>query len=243
MGFSSFLIDKIFEGAREVGADCEKLNLTELKLTQCIGCQTCQTSEHRLKCIFNDKDDAANIYDKMRKADIIVFSTPIYMLGMSSHLKILFERYFSTAKVDEFKVTKSGLFFHDVDKDITQKPFVAIVVCDNLEDEIPRNTVSYFKQYAKFMDAQMVGLLVRKSAGMFKFDQQAKELNPTVSDVYDAYVQAGKELVLLGKIQKPTQKRANQSLVRVPFFVKPMLKLGLGKEKIEAKVAPMMRKS
>jgi len=31
-----------------------------------------------------------------------------------------------------------------------------MVCCDNLEDETPRNVISYFKTYAKFMDAPMV---------------------------------------------------------------------------------------
>lgn len=231
-GFSKFLIDKLFEGAREEGAKCENINLAELRINHCIDCQVCQKPDHFLKCVFNDKDDVAMIYNKMREADVIVFATPVYIFEMSSLLKMLLERNYSTAKVGEFNLTKSGLFFHHVDKDITQKPFIALVVCDNLENETPKNIVSFFKTYARFMDAEIVGTLVRKSAGMFGFNQKEKNKSPIVLSVYDSYVQAGRELASVGRISKSTQKKANKPMVRMPFFVKPMLKLGFGRRKI-----------
>lgn len=240
-GFSKFLIGKLFEGARGQGAECENINLSELKIKHCIDCQVCQKPDHFLKCVYNDKDDVAMIYNKMRDADIIIFATPIYTFGMSSLLKMLLERYYGTANVGGFYLTNSGLFFHHVDNDICRKPFVTLVVCDNLEDETPKNTVSFFKTYSKFMDAKMVGTLVRKSAGMFGFNQEEKSNNPIIASVYNSYILAGKELATLGRISKPTEKKANEPMVKIPFFAKPMLKLGFGKEKIADAHEKMMQ--
>jgi multimeric flavodoxin WrbA len=231
-GFSKFLIDKLFEGAREEGAECENINLAEVKINHCIDCQVCQRQDHFLKCVFNDKDDVAMIYNQMREADLIVFATPVYIFEMSSLLKMFLERNYSTAKIGEFNLTKKGLCFHHVDNDICKKPFVTLVVCDNLENETPKNIVSFFKTYSKFMDAEIVGTLVRKSAGMFGFNQKEENKSPVVLSVYDSYIQAGRELVLLGRISKSTQKKANSPMVRIPFFVKQMLKLGFGRKKI-----------
>lgn len=231
-GFSNFLIEKLFNGAREEGADCETINLSELKVNHCIDCQVCQKPEHFLKCVFNDKDDFAMIYDKMKEADLIIYASPVYTFGMSSLLKTLFERFYSKAKVGEFNLTKSGLFFHHVDNDISTKPFVVLVVCDNLEDAMPHNTLSFFKTYSKFNDIKPAGILVRKSAAMFGFNEKVENSSSLVSDVYDAYVQAGRELALFKKINKNTEKKANKPMVKIPFFVKPMMKLGFGREKI-----------
>ena len=151
---------------------------------------------------------------------------------LQNHIKMFLERNYSTAKIGEFNLTKRGLFFHHVDKDICKKPFVVLVVCDNLENETPKNIVSFFKTYSKFMDAEIVGTLVRKSAGMFGFNQKEKNKSPVVLSVYAAYVQAGRELASLGRISKSTQKKANRPMVKIPFFIKLMLKFGFGRGKI-----------
>lgn len=240
-GASASLIDKLFKGASEKGADCEAIHLAELHINHCIDCQLCQTPEHLLKCTFDGIDDASLVFQKMREADLIIFSTPVYTLGMSSLLKTLFERFYSTAKVGEFHFTKSGMFFHHSDQALTQKPFVLLVVYDNLETEMPKNILTYFKTYAKFSDSEQVGTLIRKSAGMLGFFTTEKSNSTIVDSIFQAYVQAGRELATQKKICKPTEKKANQPIIKLPFFVKPMLRLGIGKDQIEKGHAKMMK--
>lgn len=240
-GVSAFLIDKIFKGAMEKGAVCETIHLAELRINHCIDCQLCQTPEHLLKCIFDEKDDASFVFRKLREADLVIFATPVYVLGMSSLLKTLFERFYSTAKVGEFHFTKSGMFFHHQDQALAQKPFVPLVVYDNLETEMPKNIISYFKTYSKFADAELVGTLIRKSAGMLGISGSPTGNHAIADSIFQAYVQAGRELATQKKISKPTEKKANQSIIKLPFFVKPMLKLGIGKEQIEKGHARMMK--
>lgn len=239
-GVSAFLIDKLFEGATEKGAECETIHLAELKINHCIDCQLCQTPAHLLKCTFDEKDDASFVFSKMREADLIIFATPVYTLGMSSLLKTLFERSYSTAKVGEFHFTKSGMFFHHCDTALTQKPFALLVVYDNLETEMPKNILAYFKTYAKFADSDLVGTLIRKSAGMLGIFTSEKS-SATIDNIFQAYIQAGRELATQKKIYKSTQKKANQAIIRLPFFIRPMLKLGIGKEQIEKGHARMMK--
>ncbi|MDP4146865.1 MAG: hypothetical protein Q8936_20735 [Bacillota bacterium] len=147
-------------------------------------------------------------------------------------LKTFFERFYSKANVGAFKLTKSGLFFHHVDDGISQTPFVTLVVCDNLEDAMTHNILSYFRTYSKFNDVESAGTLVRKSAAMFGFNEKEENNSPLISEVYDAYVQAGRELALSGRICSKTERKANQPMVRIPFFVKPMMKLGFGRDNI-----------
>lgn len=238
-GVSSVLINKLFEGATEMGAECETIHLTEQHINHCIDCQLCQTSEHLLKCTFDEEDDVSFIFNKMREADLIIFSTPVYTLGMSSLLKKLFERFYSTARINEFHFTKSGMFFHYGDKDLVQKPFVTLVVYDNLEKEMPKNILTYFKTYSKFSDSELVGTLVRTSAK--RLITLSNEKNNTIAkEIFQSYVQAGRELATHKKICKSTEREANQPIVRLPFFVKPMLKLGIGKEQIKNGHAKMM---
>ena len=240
-GFSKILIDKLFEGAVSEGAECEVLHLASLKINHCIDCQVCQRPDHFLKCAFHDKDDVTFIFQKMREADLIIFATPVYTFGISSLLKTLIERYYCTGNVGQFHLTESGMFFHHTDTEISRKPFAAMIVYDNLEDEMSRNIISYFKTYAKFMDSEMVGTLVRKSAGMFHSEKYGTNESLVIDRVFGAYIQAGKELAAMKRIGKATEKRANEPMIKIPFFIKPMLKLGLGKEKIVEAHGKMMK--
>lgn len=219
-GYTGFLIDKLFQGAREVGADCEAIILVNLRITPCLGCLTCQTEKHHLRCVFDEKDDVRFIFDKIRGADILIFATPVYVFGMSSRLKALLERFHSTADVDDFRVSGSGMFFHAIDRDLCSKPFVTVVCCDNLEDETPKNVLSYFGTYSKFMDAPCVGLMVRNAGELTGHgkDPGKENTSPRIFQIYDAYVQAGKELATMGRISKITQQKANQEVISVPFF-------------------------
>ena len=219
-GCSQFLIDKIFQGARGAGAECESITLAQLNITPCIGCSVCQTEKHYLKCVFEDKDDVKIVFDKMRNADLIIFATPVYVFAMSSKLKALLERTHSTANVGDLKVSRSGMFSHAIDRDLCSKPFVTLICYDNIEDATPKNVISYFNTYSKFMDSPCRGHLVRNAGiltGHGKNPDREKAF-PRILQVYSAYVQAGRELAANGRISRSTLLKANQEVVPVPLF-------------------------
>jgi len=49
-------------------------------------------------------------------------------------------------------------------------------------------------------------------------DPTAEERFPRLRQVYAAYEQAGRELATLGRIRPATQRRANQTILPIPFF-------------------------
>ena len=219
-GYTHFLIEKLFEGAKNAGADCEEITLAKLKINICKGCGVCNTEKHLLKCIYEEKDDVAMIFNKMRKADIIIYATPIYVFNMSGLLKVFIDRINATGNSKEFKLSKSGLFFHHISKDIYSKPFVTLICHDNFENEMSKNVVSYFKTFSKFMDAPQVGTIIRRSGkvtGHGKNPEKEKQY-PKILESYKALELAGKELVTKGKISRKTQKTASQDIIPVPFF-------------------------
>jgi multimeric flavodoxin WrbA len=214
-GFTKSLINKIFEGAKENGAECENINLIDLKINPCIGCNTCQKKNHLLKCIYEEKDDVRFVFNKMKESDIIIFATPIYIFNMSGIMKLFLDRINCLGNADDMTVTKSGLFFHTVD-DLCAKRFVLLTTCGNVENETPKNVITYFKTYAKFMDAEMVGNLVGKASKML--DKNDVVNYPKTNNIINAYYQAGKELAINGRISSTTEKKANQNIFGIPFF-------------------------
>jgi len=219
-GHTRFLIDKLFKGTTERGAECEVVTLSKKKINICIACNVCQTENHFLKCVFEEKDDVRSIFNKMASADLIIFASPVYIFGISGLMKIFLDRIHSTGNVKDLRVSKSGLIFHHINHSICSKPFVTLVCFDNLEDETPKNILSYFKTYSKFMDAPQVGTLIRNAGALTGHgkDPEREKKFTKIYDVYNAYEQAGRELVEYGKITNKTQKRANQEIIPVPLF-------------------------
>jgi hypothetical protein len=173
-----------------------------------------------LRCVFSDKDDVANVFKKIANSDLVIYATPVYLFGVSGLLKTFLDRYYGTSDVNLLRVTQSGLFFHEVDESICCKPFVSLIVCDNLDPEMPGNARAYFHTFARFMDAPHVGELVRTGGRLFGYghDPLAVERFPKINKVYAAYEKAGYELAIGRRISAVTQREANQEILPVPLF-------------------------
>ncbi|RLD55789.1 MAG: hypothetical protein DRJ01_16170 [Bacteroidetes bacterium] len=219
-GYTHFLIEKLFSGARNKGANCEEITLAELKINICKGCGICNNKKHLLKCIYEEKDDVEMIFNKMREADIIIYATPIYVFNMSGLMKVFIDRMNSTGNSEDFRLSNSGLFFHHISKDIYSKPFVTLICHDSFENETSKNVVSYFKTFSRFMDAPQVGTIIRRSGKLIGYGKDLKKEKqyPKISESYNAIEFAGAELATKGKISKRNQKIASQDIIPVPFF-------------------------
>jgi putative NADPH-quinone reductase len=219
-GHAHFLIDKLFHGAAAAGAECEGIVLANLKINRCLACGQCHTNGHLLQCVYDDKDDVRAVFQKMASADILIYATPVYVFGMSGLLKTFIERMNATGDTLDLRMSEKGLMFHHIDCAICSKPFVALVCCDNLETETPKNVLSYFHTFSRFMDAPRVGVLVRNGGRLSGHGSDPDRQNrfPKILEVYAAYEQAGRELAEEGRIRRGTQRRANQEIIPVPFF-------------------------
>ncbi|MBO7398930.1 MAG: flavodoxin family protein, partial [Clostridia bacterium] len=70
---SEILAAKVAEGAKDAGHEVETVSLKGKKIAYCVGCLACQKLG---KCV--QKDDAAEITETVKRADTVVFVTPIY---------------------------------------------------------------------------------------------------------------------------------------------------------------------
>lgn len=84
---SEILAKECEKGAKAAGHDVQFLSLKEKEIKYCIGCLSCQRSG---SCVI--KDDVADILEIVRKAEVIVFATPIYYYEMSGQMKTLLDR-------------------------------------------------------------------------------------------------------------------------------------------------------
>lgn len=86
-GNSDLLCDQFEKGAKESGHAVERVFLAEKAIGYCRGCGVCNSTH---KCV--QKDDMAEILDKMVEADVIVLATPVYFYSMDGQMKTFIDR-------------------------------------------------------------------------------------------------------------------------------------------------------
>jgi multimeric flavodoxin WrbA len=86
-GNSDILCDRFAQGAKESGNSVEKVFLASKNIGYCRGCGVCNNTH---KCV--QKDDMAEILDKMVNADVIVLATPVYFYTMDGQMKTFIDR-------------------------------------------------------------------------------------------------------------------------------------------------------
>lgn len=96
--------------------ECEKIILTEKKIERCIQCDfngwgLCRTEG---RCVI--EDDFREIVEKIRKADGVIFATPVYFGDMSESIKCFLDRL---RRISRHQDGKTG---------ISEKPAIGICV-------------------------------------------------------------------------------------------------------------------
>lgn len=86
-GNSAHLLDKALEGAKDRGAQTEKVTLRDLNFSPCIACGGCNKTGI---CVIND--DFQKIYSLIKENSFFVFSSPLYFSGVSAYGKSMIDR-------------------------------------------------------------------------------------------------------------------------------------------------------
>lgn len=86
-GNSDILLDEALAGARETGAEVEKVILDKLKI---FGCRDCKKCNETGICVI--KDDIQEIHKKILEAYAIIHSVPVYFWSMTAQMKAYLDR-------------------------------------------------------------------------------------------------------------------------------------------------------
>lgn len=84
---TEILLDAALAGAKERGAEVEKLAVSELKISPCLEIYVCLKNGN---CAI--KDDMQWLYQELLKADHIIFASPIFFYGITSQAKAVVDR-------------------------------------------------------------------------------------------------------------------------------------------------------
>jgi multimeric flavodoxin WrbA len=85
------LVEAVLAGAEKNGAETRLVNLRELKINGCLGCEGCK--KHLGKCV--QKDDLTPLLQDLAEYDAIVLGTPVYWFHVNAQFKMLVDRLYS----------------------------------------------------------------------------------------------------------------------------------------------------
>jgi multimeric flavodoxin WrbA len=87
-GNSDLLLDQALAGARDAGAEVEKIILCQKKISGCLNCDQCNETG-----VCAIKDDMPEIHRKILGAEAIIHSCPVYFWAMTAQMKAYLDRW------------------------------------------------------------------------------------------------------------------------------------------------------
>lgn len=84
---TDLLLDEVLRGARERGAETEKLLVDKLRIEPCREYYGCLRDG---KCVI--RDDMDGVYPKLLDADVVIVASPMFFYGLTAQLKALIDR-------------------------------------------------------------------------------------------------------------------------------------------------------
>jgi multimeric flavodoxin WrbA len=81
------LLDRALEGAKEAGAEVEKVLVSKLIISPCLEIYACRKDGN---CAI--KDDMQLLYEKLLETDHVIFTSPIFFYGITSQAKAVIDR-------------------------------------------------------------------------------------------------------------------------------------------------------
>ncbi|MCG8564517.1 MAG: flavodoxin family protein [Desulfobacterales bacterium] len=92
-GNTAKVLGWVEEELTRLGHDVESIYLHGKTLNGCMGCAKCKETPDDVGCI--QKDDVPEILGKLVKADLVIFSSPLYFWGVTAQLKAVIDRTYS----------------------------------------------------------------------------------------------------------------------------------------------------
>ena len=104
-GNTNYLVDQALNEAAKLGAQTEKIVLSQYQVNPCLGHDDCPSFE---SC--QQKDDTGWILDRFREADGVILATPVYYYNVSAQMKAFLDRNYFLYKHDQkYKARAAGI--------------------------------------------------------------------------------------------------------------------------------------
>ncbi len=174
-GNSDVLLDQALAGAKDEGAEVEKVILSQKRISGCMDCKKCNETG-----ICAIKDDMQDIYKKILDVGAIIHSVPVYFWSMTSQMKAYLDRWcaFFDKDWNWHKAYRSKM---------KGKRIGLITVCGDPDVSIAHPIIYSFKNTCNFSGLKWVGVVSASATEKGEIEEnegikkQAYELGRTLT--------------------------------------------------------------
>ena len=111
------MVDAFVETAREGGHTVEVIRVADKKIAGCLGCRYCFA--HEGACV--QKDGMADVLEALKRADMVVFASPIYWFDITAQEKAAIDRLYAFGATG-FPFTKTALLLDSHSEGVYDAP-------------------------------------------------------------------------------------------------------------------------
>lgn len=90
-GNTDLLVDEAIDAFQVAGGEVEKVQVSELQINPCTGCEACFKNDG-LPSLCIQQDDMTELYHSMLSADAMLWATPVYMWSPTAQMKLFLDR-------------------------------------------------------------------------------------------------------------------------------------------------------
>ena len=211
-GNTALILNPFIECMREAGADVDLYYNYDLKIKPCRGCFNCWL---KTPGICSQMDDMQWLLPKMNDADILVYATPLYSYGMNGQMKNLIDRMIVLA--EPFMEVVEGRSRHIAGDGEKPRKIVLVSNCglwgiDNFDP-----LVVHVKKLCQDPPMEYAGALLRPHGEALR---AMLDMGAPVGDIIDAAREAGRQLIVEGKMSQTTLDVISRDLLPVEVYVK-----------------------
>jgi multimeric flavodoxin WrbA len=213
-GNTAAILNPFLDGMREAGAEVEVYYTKQLNIQPCQGEFSCQIKTPG-KCF--QKDDMEMLLPKLAEADIQVFATPVYVDGIASSLKCLWERTVPLA--NPFFELRDGHCYKRRRKDSDTGKAALVSSCGYWEMDNFDPMLAHMKARCRNINREFAGALLRPHSSALKIMTSG---GIQTNDIFEAAREAGHQLVKEGRMSSKTLAAISRPLMPLGEYIQNM---------------------
>jgi len=200
---TEILLQQFLQGVQSQGAETETIYLKDKDIHSCVGCYTCWAKTPGV-CIF--KDDMAELLEKVRGCDILVYATPLYNYNMTSFLKAFQERLLPL--VDPHLIKTGETYRHPPRYEVNRK-MVLLSNCGFPEISHFDGLRHVFRHIERSGQIPLIGEILMPAGELLKNEALREKLQGVLQAAY----RAGAEVVRDGRVSKETEAQIQKPII------------------------------
>ncbi len=161
-GNSATLAKEVAKGVKAAGGRAETVFIHGMNLRPCSACDACQGSL-KTDCIIDD--DMRALYPRLRKADAVVYATPVYWFTVTAQTKLFIDRCYALGMTKEVQGPDGPNYV--TESDLAGKK-IGVVLTYGDKDPFSSggvNALRTFQDMFRYIGSPIVGMVYGSAAG------------------------------------------------------------------------------